>query len=134
MADQEIDVGRGDRANYLPAPESFLLNQACLAVNSAFGGFGCYLVGSSLVRRDYRDVDVRYVMGDDEFDRLFPGAAHHPQINALWSLMCSSIALLLKQQTGLPIDFQIQRQTEANAKFSGPRNPLGIFLGYPGGG
>jgi hypothetical protein len=134
MSDQAIDVGRGDRANYLPAPEYFLLNQACLAVHSGLGGFGCYLVGSSLVRRDYRDVDVRYILDDERFDALFPGAAGQPQLNALWSLMCSSIALLLKQQTGLPIDFQIQRQTDANAKFSGPRSALGIFLGYPGGG
>ena len=33
----------------------------------------------------------------------------------------------------LPIDFQIQRQTQANADNpKGSRQPLGIFLDYPG--
>jgi hypothetical protein len=123
-----------ERANFLPAPHAFLLNQACLTVNQALGDFGCYLVGSSLYRRDYRDVDVRFILEDAEFDRLFPDAKDHPQLNAFWSLVCTSVALMLKEQTGLPIDFQIQRQTQANEKFSsGRRHPLGLFLGYPGG-
>jgi hypothetical protein len=125
-----------ERANWLPAPHFFLLNQACLALNDAFGGIHCYLVGSSLHRRDYRDVDVRCILDDEHFDRLFPGAAHDPPRNALWSVMCTSIALMLKEQTGLPIDFQIQRRTNANANpaTSGERHALGIFVGYPGGG
>lgn len=127
---------RPERACWLPAPEQFLLEQAILAVNEAFGGVCCYLVGSALERRDYRDVDVRCILEDEHFDRLFPGAAScgTPARNPLWSLMCTSIALLLKKQTGLPIDFQIQRMTDANARHSGRRNALGVFLGYPGGG
>ncbi len=134
MADLPNEIQHGERANYLPAPEYFLLNQACLAVNEAFGGVCCYLVGSALVRRDYRDVDIRCILEDEHFDKLFPGAGRNPQFNALWSLMCSAVALMLKQQTGLPIDFQIQRQTQANENFTGARSALGIFLGYPGGG
>lgn len=125
---------RGDRANYLPAPHAFLLNQACLAVNEGFGGICCYLVGSCLYGRDYRDVDVRCILEDEHFDRLFPKAASNPQHHPLWSIMCTSIALMLKEQTGLPVDFQIQRQTQANEKFHGHRDALGIFLSYPGGG
>lgn len=129
---------RGDRSNYLPAPHFFLLNHACCIVNDAFDGLCCYLVGSCLLRRDYRDVDVRVILDDEHFDRLFPGAtcgaSHAPQRHPLWSLMCTSIALMLKDQTGLPIDFQIQRQTQANEQFNGHRDALGIFLGYPGGG
>lgn len=135
----DADKPRRDRANWLPAPHYFLLNQACLAVNEAFGEHGCYLVGSSVMRRDYRDVDVRYILDDERFDQLFPGAnKDDPARCALWSLMCTSIALMLKEQTGLPIDFQIQRQTQANERFSRKdghvRAALGIFLGYPGGG
>jgi hypothetical protein len=38
----------------------------------------------------------------------------------------------LSKQSDLPIDFQIQRQTQANEKHSGQRQALGIFLDYPG--
>lgn len=125
------------RANYLPAPHMFALNQACTVINKALDGFGCYLVGSSLERRDYRDVDVRYIMADDAFDRLFrvrPQDADGPSAgwaNPLWSLMCLSISVWLRDQTKLPIDFQIQRQTQANANHDGKRSALGIFLDYP---
>jgi hypothetical protein len=126
------------RSNYVPAPHFFALNHACRLVNDALGGFGCYLVGSSCERRDYRDVDVRFIMGDADYDRLFraggvdPGRDVGGWLNPLWSLMCTSISLWLSQQTGLPIDFQIQRQTQANAQHGGQRHALGIFLDYPG--
>lgn len=120
------------RANYLPAPAVFNLNAACKLVNDALGHFGCYLVGSSLRKRDYRDVDVRFIMGDEEFDRMFPGAHPGPYIlHPLWSLFCTSVSTWLRQQTGLPVDFQIQRQTQANEEYSRRtghgREPLGIF-------
>lgn len=128
------------RANYVAAPGFYNLNQACRLVNDAFGGsFGCYLVGSSLERRDYRDVDVRCILEDEAFDRLFRVRPQDAEsgvagwLNPLWSLMCTSISLWLSQQTGLPVDFQIQRQTQANAQHPGKkRSALGIFLDYPG--
>jgi hypothetical protein len=116
------------RANYIGAPEMFNLNQACHALVAAFGPH-LYLVGSSLERRDFRDVDVRCILPDDEFDRLFPGA--YPcnyALTALWSVMCSSISLWLSQQSGLKIDFQIQRMTQANEEEPGTRAALGLFL------
>jgi hypothetical protein len=121
------------RANWLPAPAAFNLSMACVLVNKAFGDhFGCYLVGSSLRKRDYRDVDVRLIMSDAEFARLFGGGTERcPQLNPLWSLLCSSISLFLKTHTGLPVDFQIQQQTEANKEFGRPdhqRHPLGVFV------
>lgn len=60
------------RASYLGVPEAFQLDQACLVLTDAFGPH-VYQVGSSLQRRDYRDVDVRVILPDDEFDRMFPG-------------------------------------------------------------
>jgi hypothetical protein len=128
-----------ERANYLPAPAYFKLDHACQFINSALGGFGCYLVGSSARRKDWRDVDVRYILDDDIFDRLFPGVGDtNPSKCALWSLMCVTISDWLSRQTDLPIDFQIQRQSMANAKFKSrdghSRSALGIFLAYPGGG
>jgi hypothetical protein len=41
---------------------------------------------------------------------------------------------MLAQQTGLPVDYQIQRMTEANAKYDGMRNPIGRRRTYAGGG
>jgi UDP-glucose 4-epimerase len=48
---------------YIGAPKVFLLEIACRLVNEAFGTFGCYVVGSCLERPDWRDVDVRFIMG-----------------------------------------------------------------------
>lgn len=117
------------RANYIAAPHYFNLNQACRTLTEAFG-FNVYLVGSALTTRDHRDVDVRCILPDEHYARLFPGLSGNPSLNALWSVMCSSISLWLSQATGLPVDFQIQQQTEANAEFPGAagRHPLGIFL------
>lgn len=131
-----IDPASGKwRANYVPAPHFYNLNQACALINKAFPEGMCYLVGSSLERRDYRDVDVRLMLPDEEYDRIF-GAGDWT--NPYWSLLCTSISLWLRQQTDLPIDFQIQRQTQANETHGKSntgerrRSALGIFLDYPG--
>lgn len=79
-----------------------------------------YLVGSVWDRRDPGDIDVRVILADSEFDALFgtrPG---------LWSLLCLATATYLQRETGLPIDFQVQRQTEANEKHPGKRSALGL--------
>lgn len=122
------------RCNWIPAPAYFNLNMACIAVNKAFSehGYGCYLVGSALQKRDYRDVDVRFIMQDDAWDRMFGvERANRPDLHPLWSLMCSGIACWLQKQTGLPVDFQIQKAAIANEEFSQKdghvREPLGVF-------
>lgn len=122
------------RAHYIGAPEFFRLNQACRVVSEAFDfGYGVFLVGSSITRPNYRDVDLRCIISDEDFTRLFPGMnegqgwLHNP----FWSLLCSSISLYIAHATGLPIDFQIQSMTEANTKYGGPehlRNAVGIKL------
>jgi hypothetical protein len=117
------------RANYVPAPHFYNLNQACALINRAFTEGMCYHVGSSLAKRDYRDVDVRLMLPDEEYDRIF-GAGDWA--NAYWSLLCTSISLWLRQQSDLPIDFQIQRRTQANEMHKGKRSALGIFIDYPG--
>jgi len=127
----ETHAKKWRRANYVPAPHFYNLNQACALINRCFAkGFGCYLVGSSLERRDYRDVDVRYIMDDASYDALFKN--EDGWLNPLLSLMCTSISMWLSHASGLPIDFQIQRQTRANAEHDGKRAALGIFLDYPG--
>ena len=113
-----------ERASYVGAPHFFNLNQACLVLNSAFPG-DKYLVGSSLEKRDYRDVDVRTIMDDDEFKRLFPQGGY--ERDPFWSIICASMSLWLSQHSGLPVDYQIQGRTFANDNFPGGRCALGIF-------
>jgi hypothetical protein len=76
-----------------------------------------YLVGTVLTGPDWRDVDVRMIMDDDEFDATFSNSL-------LWETFCLTATSWLRSQTGLPIDFQVQRQSEANEKHHGMRNRL----------
>lgn len=123
-------MGRGC---YLAATALFQLNHAAVILNRAFDST-CYLVGSCMRTKEYRDVDVRLILFDEEYDRLFPGTkGRAPQTNALWSVMCVSISEHLSRLTGLPVDFQIQRMTQANEEYDGPRNALGIFPHYAAG-
>lgn len=107
------------------------LDAACAELDA----FAClhdgrvYLVGSVNTEENYRDVDVRMMLPDDAFDALFG----HSQ--GLWSLFCYATSRQLAADTELRIDFQVQRQSEANAKHEGPRNPLGRrALWFAGGG
>lgn len=117
------------RANYLGAPAAYELNMACRSLVDAFGQH-IYLVGSCIVRRDHRDVDVRCILPDEDYARLFPGGGGH--LDAYWSLLVTSISLWLAKRTGLNIDFQIQQQTRANEQFSRAnghdRQALGLFI------
>ncbi len=110
---------------YLPAHAQFLLDQACVAIGWAFDSTP-YLVGSSLTRADYRDVDVRVILDDEVYARMFPGPGHQGT-QPLWSLLSSAISLQLQQMTGLPVDFQIQQMSAANKAYPEVRHPLGIF-------
>lgn len=92
-------------------------------LREAFGAMP-YQVGSSITGKVWRDIDVRIMLDDDRFDALFPGYASWGQRDAWWNLLCSGIAELARKRTGLPVDFQVQRVSDANAKFPGPRNPL----------
>ncbi len=117
------------RAGYLTTLGLHELDEACRPLALAFDARP-YLVGSASQRGDWRDVDVRLILDDSEFDRLFQGRRE------LWGFLSLVIGKYLTTHTGLPIDFQIQRQTEANEKHDSPRNPLGLrgLSNYAGGG
>jgi len=113
-------------------PAALHLDAFAREINEAFGHIP-YLVGTAAQGKQWRDVDVRLILPDDEFDHLFadathPGGRYRIQGNAMWALLCTALADLARQRTGLPIDFQIQRATEANAKYDGPRVPLGLYV------
>lgn len=122
------------RAYYLHKDDAFKLTLAAQTIVQAYpDSHGVYLVGSVLERPDFRDVDVRCIMPDAEFDHHFPGVHERETTHELWhprfSLLCFSITSWLRYMTGLPIDFQFQRATQANARYKGkPRNAIGIGL------
>lgn len=119
--------GQAKKRNHIDAPTFLLLRHACIPLWHAFGGMP-YLVGSALQRPDWRDVDVRLILDDHRYGALFPGIDRVPGlIHARWSVLCASISLLLRQQTGLPVDFQFQSSSDANARYPGPREPLAVF-------
>lgn len=104
-------------ASYLSPHEMFRLDLACKPIAEAFG---CpYLVGSVHDKPDFRDVDVRLVLDDDEYDRLITSPAERTMLSVAFTSY-------LREATGLPIDFGIQRRTEANAAHPTWRNPLGV--------
>lgn len=113
---------------YVGAPAIFKLELAIQTVCEAFGVFNCYLVGSSLKRADWRDVDVRMIMEDEDFAKQFPNAGNQWQFDAKWLLLTVAISDWLSKQTGLPVDFQFQPQTHANEMHKGVRNAIGFRI------
>lgn len=114
------------RASYLTVLQQYNLNTACKQLRML--GYGTYHVGSSLTKPDYHDVDLRCILPDVDFDRLF-GPGHHG--NGLYGenfrlFLNAAISEWIVQRTGLPIDFQFQKQSEANEKYKGQgRNAVG---------
>lgn len=124
------------KINYVGAPRIFALELACKQINEAFGGYGCYLVGSALTRADFRDIDIRFIMEDEAFSKLFPDTSIEPPLwehDARWLLItCGISAWLSAVANGRPVDFQIQPQTHANKRHDKQRQPLGLRIGHLG--
>lgn len=84
------------------------LNVTCRLVKEAYNA-PMFIMGSSLRGIGWRDVDVRCIMPVDQFKRLFPMCYKnykHRTSDRFWTISCISITALLRQSTGLPIDFQ----------------------------
>ncbi|MDH5299315.1 MAG: hypothetical protein OEV91_09885 [Desulfobulbaceae bacterium] len=108
-------------------PATLLLHEFGSQVWAAFGHMPFH-VGSSLEKKTgWRDVDVRLILTDEEYDSLGLGDPRYPQHNGKWVSLCRAYCGLGKAMTGLPIDFQIQRRTEANLEFKGRRSSLGFI-------
>lgn len=103
--------------SYLGPHEIYLLDAACKPIVEAFGR-PPHLVGSVMERPDYRDVDVRLILPDDEYARLAE-AVLLPFLNRM-------VTFYLRGATGLPVDFNIQQMSAANERHSGPRNAMGL--------
>lgn len=114
------DAGRERRSVYLQQSDFERAEEWCRLVRAAFpNSLGLFLVGSVHERPDFRDVDLRLMLDDDDFDRKFSNGEQVRMFNRAFSAWG-------QRDTGLPIDFQIQRMTEANAEFpGGARNSMG---------
>jgi hypothetical protein len=98
-------------------PATLLLDEFGYLVWAAFGAYP-YHVGSSVLKKQWRDVDVRLILDDEEYEALGLGDPKHAHHNAKWASLTLAFSALGKEMTGLPIDFQIQQQTDANATYS----------------
>lgn len=97
-------------------PADLLLEEFGYQVWCAFGETP-YHVGSSVLKKVWRDVDVRLLLPDEEYERQGFGDPAHPHSNAKWVSLVMAYAALGKAMTGLPIDFQIQQQSYANEHY-----------------
>lgn len=99
--------------------------------NFLYDAFGLvpYQVGSSvLTKNDWRDVDVRILMPDEDYQRLgfgdptkYPHGTHE---NAKWVAHTLAWSIFGREITGLPIDFQIQPLNWANEHEKGNRSAM----------
>lgn len=119
----DTEAKRNDAAalrlnGYITRPELWALDEACKPLRDTFPDYGPYLVGSVMERPTFRDVDVRLILSDEQYDRLTDNE---------WGLLGFITSRHLADVTGLPIDFQFQRQTEANTAYGHKsRTPLGM--------
>lgn len=108
----------------LSPPVLHRLDLACKHIREVFGGFnGPFLVGSVQERTagPRSDVDLRLILNDEDYDALMAGTPE-----GFATLLDFALGAYVRELTDLPIDFQVQRSTEANAKHAGKqRNPLG---------
>ncbi len=88
-------------------------------------------VGSSLMHKHHRDVDVRLILSDETYALWELGNPEYPLLNAKWISLCRAYSALGTAMTNLPIDFQIQQRTFANTHYGKQeRSALGILPIY----
>jgi hypothetical protein len=110
-------------------PASVKLDLFADQVWNAFGHCP-YLVGSVLHTTEWRDVDVRLILPDDEYEKMFPDCDPRDEHRcSKWVALCIAFSCLGKEMTGLPIDFQIQQQTHANKEFADRTKDLRSAIG-----
>lgn len=98
-------------------PAGIWLTKFGVIIRDYFGHIP-YHVGSSLTTKQWRDVDVRLILADEEFKTLF-GDGANAETNPKLAAITLAFSALGKEMTGLPIDFQIQPQSHANKVYGG---------------
>lgn len=102
-------------------PAGIWLNKFGVIVRDYFGHIP-FQVGSSLHSKDWRDVDVRLILPDDEFAARFGDTPTY--VNTKLAAITLAFCALGREMTGLPVDFQIQQQSHANKAYPGVRSAL----------
>ena len=106
------------RASFLLLTDFERVEEWCRGIRILFGQ-PPYMVGSAMLRKDYRDIDLRLILADKAFDRQWRNPIKV-------RLMNRAMSTWGQRETGLPIDFQIQRQSVANERWpDGIRNAMG---------
>jgi len=101
-------------------PQGMLLNEFGERLRAIFGEVA-YHVGSSMTSEKstgWRDVDVRLMLDDDVWEQMKLGNPENPHTNAKWRALCIVFSDYGRHLTGLPIDFQLQQRSHANANYS----------------
>lgn len=108
-------------------PHALYLHEFGSHVYAAFGEMP-YHVGSSLIQKTgWRDVDVRLILPDDAYELWGFGKPNLPHHSGKWVAFCMAFSVFGRHLTGLPIDFQIQQQSQANTDFPDQlRSALGV--------
>jgi hypothetical protein len=96
-------------------PAGIWLNKFGVIIRDYFGHVP-YHVGSSVTSKAWRDVDVRLILPDDEFIDRF-GSIHASYVDPRFAAIMLAFSALGTHMTGLPVDFQIQSQSDANKKY-----------------
>lgn len=106
------------RPNVMTVAASHLLNAWGRELGQAFPmAIGVLHVGSSFGREvDWRDVDVRIVLSDEDYDGLYR-IADPKRLNV-------ALSLWGERTTGLPIDCQVQPLRESRKYDDQPRNGI----------
>lgn len=104
-----------NRVTGLGPHQMFMLNVFGGLVEAAWGELP-YLVGSAARGVGWRDVDVRVMLSNEEYERrlgpIWQGGMRHQ--SPRWRAEMAAWTKLGEALTGLPIDFQVERATEAN--------------------
>lgn len=109
-------------------PQALYLHEFARRVMCVFPeAMGCYLVGSAMEHRQWRDVDVRLMLADEDYEKHGFGNPSDAMLNPKWAALIMAFSALGRHMTGLPIDFQIDQMSYANKQHKGMRSALGTL-------
>lgn len=106
---RQVNIGVG-------MPAWLYLNLFGSLVNDVFDSWP-YLVGSATWSKRWRDIDVRLILSDDEYEHWVGKIRQPESTNRRWVTLNMAFSALGERITGLPIDFQIQQMTYANQEY-----------------
>jgi hypothetical protein len=128
-----IEIPHDNRQNRIGMPAQLALDRFGYVINAIFGEYP-YHVGSSAIHKaaepatGFKDVDVRLILDEGRYAESF-GDPEHPFDNERWCEACEALSMLGREMTGLPIDFQIQSRSHANAEFPMSKGHVRSALG-----